>query len=566
MKFDDVFKSIGEFGAYQKRAYALLVLTAIPVGIHFLAQVFLAAETDHWCTNAVIDAFNCTEYGLSENGCKNLTNSLIVKDNTETNEQERHCKSYQFESEDDVFDNTSWPVVDCTTGWKYDTSQYHSTIIQEWNLVCKDSHKPATAASVMFGGVLLGSILCGTFADHIGRKKVLFICLSLATLTGSLASFSPNFWFYCLMRFCIGAACMGTYLMAFVISTEIVGPKPRTFTGITIEMFFAIGYMLLALLSYLIRSWRNLQLVSSVPILLTFIIFPFVPESPRWLITQKRYKEATDILKKMAKGNGRELPSEFSDPDELEKTMMKSEEEGDMKRHTIVDLFRTPNLRKKSLNLFYNWMVNSLVYYGLSLGTSNMGVNDYLAMFVSGAVELPAVVFCLLTASRFGRGRTISFVMIVGGLACFATVFLEKGPALMSVAMIGKFCITASFAIIYIFAAEQFPTPVRGVGIGCCSVAARIGGIMAPQILYFGSLWKPLPYVVFSVMSVSAGVLVLLLPETLNVQLPESIEDGETFGKNNSSTLKCWKRNREVDEKATEDALNTTYKPADGVI
>ncbi|XP_033116929.1 organic cation transporter protein-like [Anneissia japonica] len=533
MQFDDVFKSVGDFGRYQKRVYALLLITAIPVGIHFLAQVFIAAETDHWCKNPSAGSFNCSVYDFPPGTCTN--ESPFVKDDPDTSVQERHCRRYKFEDDFDIFVNDSWPIVNCSDGWVYDTSQYHSTIIQDWNLVCDDANKPATSSSVFFGGVLVGSLLWGSLADHIGRKKVLFICLTIVTLVGTLAAFSPNYWSFCVMRFCIGGASMGIYLVAFVISTEIVGPKPRTFTGIVIELFFAIGYMLLAILAYFIRSWRHLELAASIPIILTFIMYPFIPESPRWLVTQQRYKEATDILKKMAEENGTVLPSEFSEPDEMA-SRMKIEACENYKKHTCVDLVRTPNMRKKSFNLFYNWTVNSLVYYGLSLGTSNMGINDYVAMFVSGAVEFPAVVFCLSTASRFGRGRTISFVMIAGGLACFTTLFLPKGVVLVGVAMVGKFCITSSFALIYIFSAEQFPTPVRAVGIGCCSVSARIGGIMAPQILFIGKLWEPVvPYLVFSVASISAGLLVLLLPETLNVRLPETLKDGENFKKQNSS-------------------------------
>ena len=52
----------------------------------------------------------------------------------------------------------------------------------------------------------------------------------------------------------------------------------------------------------------------------------------------------------------------------------------------------------------------------------------------------------------------------------------------MTLAMIGKFCISASFAIIYVFSAELFPTVVRNVGVGSGSFWARVGGVVAPYI------------------------------------------------------------------------------------
>lgn len=51
-------------------------------------------------------------------------------------------------------------------------------------------------------------------------------------------------------------------------------------------------------------------------------------------------------------------------------------------------------------------------------------------------------------------------------------------------AMIGKLAVTASYEIIYVFSAEQYPTVIRNVGVGACSTIARVGGIIAPYILY----------------------------------------------------------------------------------
>jgi OCT family organic cation transporter-like MFS transporter 4/5 len=54
---------------------------------------------------------------------------------------------------------------------------------------------------------------------------------------------------------------------------------------------------------------------------------------------------------------------------------------------------------------------------------------------------------------------------------------------IITLAMIGKMVITASYGTVYIFSAEQFPTVVRNIGIGAASTSARIGGILAPYTL-----------------------------------------------------------------------------------
>ena len=57
-------------------------------------------------------------------------------------------------------------------------------------------------------------------------------------------------------------------------------------------------------------------------------------------------------------------------------------------------------------------------------------------------------------------------------------------------AFIGKSAIAGGWAAIQIFSAEKFPTLIRDIGIAACSMAARIGGIVAPQIVYLVSFYK----------------------------------------------------------------------------
>ena len=71
----------------------------------------------------------------------------------------------------------------------------------------------------------------------------------------------------------------------------------------------------------------------------------------------------------------------------------------------------------------------------------------------------------------------------------------------------------------------------RNIGVGGSSMSARIGGIISPYIMLLGDyIWGPLPYLLFGVISIVAGLLALFLPETRNKALPETIEEGENFG------------------------------------
>ena len=93
--------------------------------------------------------------------------------------------------------------------------------------------------------------------------------------------------------------------------------------------------------------------------------------------------------------------------------------------------------------------------------------------------------------------------------------------------MIGKFGVASSLAVMFVYTAELFPTSMRNTAVGTCSLFARIGGMLAPQVVSLGNLCFPsLPLVFMGVLSLIGGLLILaLLPETLGKPLPDTIKD-----------------------------------------
>src|SRR5699024_6106409 len=76
-------------------------------------------------------------------------------------------------------------------------------------------------------------------------------------------------------------------------------------------------------------------------------------------------------------------------------------------------------------------------------------------------------------------------VMLAGGLACTVASLLPPSYSQLKMwlAILGKCNISGSFALIYVYAVEIFPTVLRISGLGLCSVFARIGGMSAPYLL-----------------------------------------------------------------------------------
>lgn len=111
------------------------------------------------------------------------------------------------------------------------------------------------------------------------------------------------------------------------------------------------------------------------------------------------------------------------------------------------------------------WFANSLVYYGLSLSSGKLNGNPYLILFFLSLVEIPSYIAVIFTLDLLGRRTITSTLMLIGGLCCIAASYIDQGTTLATViVMIGKFMIAGSFAVIYNYSAELFPTVIRNSG------------------------------------------------------------------------------------------------------
>ena len=109
------------------------------------------------------------------------------------------------------------------------------------------------------------------------------------------------------------------------------------------------------------------------------------------------------------------------------------------------------------------------------------------------------------------------------------TTVLTNEASKSALAQLGKFMITASFAMVYQYSAEVFPTVVRNAGLGSCSFFSRIGSIIAPFIGREMAQLDPIaPVLIFGVTSLLAGLLTLFLPETKDRISPDTIEVRDT--------------------------------------
>ncbi|XP_066582549.1 carcinine transporter [Prorops nasuta] len=535
---DDLLPIVGEFGRYQRKLLWLVCLPAcLPCGFCAFNQLFMADTPHHWCKVPGLEDMDparrrrlaipteqgdnetysqCTRYNV--NWTSELVTSLYTGDNLSL-----------------PYPDSSWPTIPCDHGWEYNTTDVISSIVMDFDLVCDRGIYPTIGLVALNTGGPIGVYLFGTLNDRIGRRLSFFTCLATLIAGGFLTSIANNFWTWACCRVVVGLTIPAIYQIPFIISLELVGPNYRSFVTVMTCSFYTMGLCMLAGVTYFVRDWRTLAVTTSGPFLLYFLYWWFLPESPRWLLAKGRLGEANDILETLAKVNGKELPTSFTQ--KLRQRMMmsrsKSEEERLRSGPGVLSLFKTPNMRLKTCLITLNWFANNMVYVGLSYYGPALGNEEHLSFFFSSLAEIPSYMACWVVMDRWGRRWPLCLCMVVAGISCIATVLLSPDAVTTTLILflLSKSAISASFLIIYPFAGELYPTQLRGIAIGFSAYISGLGLIIIPFVTYLGKENLVLPLVILGAVSVIGGLSGLRLPETLHHRLPQTVEEGELFGK-----------------------------------
>ncbi len=77
---------------------------------------------------------------------------------------------------------------------------------------------------------------------------------------------------------------------------------------------------------------------------------------------------------------------------------------------------------------------------------------------------------------------------------------------------------------------ELFPTSARIKTVGTCSLASRVGGVLAPFVTNLGPAQSWVPWTVFALSSLAAAAGSLFLPETAAMELPMTVREAEAAG------------------------------------
>lgn len=343
------------------------------------------------------------------------------------------------------------------------------------------------AAASAFGG-LFGAILAGWLGDVIGRRAVMMWALAVycaATLASALVHGWRPFinW-----RIVAG---VGNYAESAIVApflAEFAGPAFRGRYIGAVASFFSFGFLLAAVIGYLLvpsgaEAWRYILMLTALPIIMLLWWRRSLPESPRWLVSRGRFEEADAVVAKLEREfeirYGTSLP-------EVPVASEKAEERQPSRHASIRRLLTKSFLGVTCMALilwfaigfayyaFFSWIPTLLVERGMDI------TGSYTYSLAIYAAQVPGYLSAAALNDRLGRRAVITLYMLLGALTALALAYAGSDLSALFAACGLSFFMNGSYAGIYAYTPELFPTEIRATAHGMASSLSRVGAFISP--------------------------------------------------------------------------------------
>ncbi len=374
----------------------------------------------------------------------------------------------------------------------YDTAVISGAIGFIRQLFGLDAAQTGWAASSALVGCVIGVAAAGAMSDFLGRKKGLVlagIMFAVSAAGSALAqSLSGLVLFRILGGFGIGAASMLSPLYIAEISPAAMRGRLVSYNQLAIVS----GMLIVYFVNYAIQrggttdwnvttGWRWMFGSGALPAVLFLILLLWVPESPRWLVRQKRDAKALQVLAKI------------SGERQAERELIEIREAVSRESSSFGQLFR-PGMRiVLTIGVMLAVLqqvtgINVFLYYGpeifKKLGSGNNAA--FLQTVIVGAVNMAFTFVAIRTVDRIGR-RPLMLAGAAGmGISLFVlglSSYLQRTELWALVFMLGYI---ASFAlsvgpVTWVILSEIFPTSVRGRAIALATVCLWAANYVVSQ-------------------------------------------------------------------------------------
>ncbi|MCJ1696208.1 MFS transporter [Rathayibacter caricis] len=344
-----------------------------------------------------------------------------------------------------------------------------------------------------FTAVALGRVLAGVVMDRVGRRTLLGANLLVFAVGSLLCALAPSYEILVAARFLVGLGLGGEIATAVIMLAEFFSAKHRgTAVGLINVAAAGLGNMLAPLFGVIVFTvftgddrWRWLFGLLVIPALAVVVYRRALPETPRYLAARGRVAEANTVVNRLAQGRLHRPLTEEVDylgaaetaPTAAVTTPRWTELFGRRHRRTTIAL-------GVAVCMSYAAQISMLTLIPLILTSRGFEITSalwYTLVMQSGS--LVGALVAALAARRLPRKLTLTVAAILGVGAGLGFGFLGTTVAL--VLMFGflfNFSVIVLNTTIWLFAPEQYPTRIRGLGTSVILALGSLSGGLFPLL------------------------------------------------------------------------------------
>ncbi|RBY79911.1 MFS transporter [Geodermatophilus sp. TF02-6] len=371
-------------------------------------------------------------------------------------------------------------VIGSGLGWALDAmdvgliSFVMAALAVQWSLTPTEL---SWIGSIGFVGMALGATLGGLLADRIGRRQVFALTLLLFGVATGAAALAWSVAALLAFRLLIGLGLGAELPVASTLVSEYAPARVRGRVVVALEAFWAVGWLLAALIGYLVvprgnDGWRWALALGAVPAVYAVVVRRGLPESVRFLELRGRTDEAEAAVRRFESAAGvAPVPSAPPPPT----------------APSGPGALWAPGSRRRTAALWAVWFGINFAYYGafiwlptLLLASGFSLVRSFGYTLLITLAQLPGYAAAAVLVERWGRRPTLVVFLLGSAVGAGLFALADGDTAVLVTGMVLSFTNLGAWGAVYAVTPEVYPTALRATGAGAAAGFGRLASIAAP--------------------------------------------------------------------------------------